>query len=135
MPLNSLCILIIINQIYHYHSSNIISLPINSFFKYSHKANITSIDDLAETYLYSKINIGEPSYEIKAFLSIYHSYFSLTKNLITKKVNDSLSYYDMEKSNSFKNVSNNLDDNNYNSIAQETFILKFFGCQKLQYFS
>ena len=63
------------------------SIPFNSFFKHRTKTNISSIDDLAQTNLYSTISIGEPSYEIKAFLSVQHSYFSITSNHITKNVN------------------------------------------------
>jgi hypothetical protein len=134
MFFNLLYSFIIISQIYHYHFSEIISLSVNSFYKYEYKTNITSIDDLSETYLYSNIYIGDPSYEIKALLSIYHSYFSITKDIIIKGPNDSLTYYDMIKSNSFKNVSNSMD-NNYNSIAKEKFILNIFNYKANEYYN
>ena len=76
MSLKLLYFIIIINQIYLLHTSQIVSLPFNSFFKYGYRTNITSIDDLSRMNLYSKINIGEPLYEIKTFLSVQHSYFS-----------------------------------------------------------
>ena len=129
-------IIIILSQLYLINNSEIVSISFNSFFKQGTKTNITSIDDLAHTNLFSKINIGTPSYEIKTFLSVQHSFFSITPNRISKNVNDFLSHYDLKKSNSFKNITVNgryLLDTNYDSIAKETFQLNMFNYIKKEY--
>ena len=121
-----LSILVIINELYLFNTSEIVSISFDSFFKKGTQTNITSIDDLSHSNLYAKINIGEPPYEINAFLSVQHSYFSITSNRLTKNINDFLSHYDLKKSNSFKNITingRNLIDSNYDSIAKEKFEL------------
>ena len=102
MSLHLIIIIIIINQLDILNSSDVVLISFKSFFKYGSKTNMSSIDDLANTNLYSKINIGDPSYEIKAFLSVQHPYFSITPNHITKNINEFSSHYDITKSNSFK---------------------------------
>ena len=138
MALQLLFIIIILNQSYLINNSEIVSIPFDSFFKQGTKTNISSIDDLAHTNLLSKINIGTPSYEIKTFLSVQHSFFSITPNSLSKNVNDFLSHYDIRKSNSFKNVTVNgrhLLDTNYNYMAKETFELNMFNCIKKEYYN
>ena len=139
MSFKNLIIIIVINQIYIFNSSEIVSIPFNSFFKHRTKTNISSIDDLAQTNLYSTISIGEPSYEIKAFLSVQHSYFSITSNHITKNVNEFSSHYDLKKSNSFKNITNSnsrrLFDIKNDFIAKEKFKLNVFNYQKKEHYN
>lgn len=139
MSFKNLIIIIVINQIYIFNSSEIVSIPFNSFFKHRTKTNISSIDDLAQTNLYSIISIGEPSYEIKAFLSVQHSYFSITSNHITKNVNEFSSHYDLKKSNSFKNITNSnsrrLFDIKNDFIAKEKFKLNVFNYQKKEHYN
>ena len=139
MSFKNLIIIIVINQIYIFNSSEIVSIPFNSFFKHRTKTNISSIDDLAQTNLYSTISIGEPSYEIKAFLSVQHSYFSITSNHITKNVNEFSSHYDLTKSNSFKNITNSnsrrLFDIKNDFIAKEKFKLNVFNYQKKEHYN
>ena len=139
MSFKNLIIIIVINQIYILKASEVVSIPFNSFFRHGTKTNISSIDDLAQTNLYSTISIGEPSYEIKAFLSVQHSYFSITSNHITKNVNEFSSHYDLTKSNSFKNITNSnsrrLFDIKYDFIAKEKFKLNIFNYRKNQHYN
>jgi len=139
MSFRNLIIIMIINQIYKVTSSEIVSIPFNSFFKHGTKTKISSIDDLALTNLYSTISIGEPSHEIKAFLSVQHSYFSITSNHITKNVNEFYSHYDLKKSNTFKNLTNpnsrRLFDIKYDFIAKEKFKLNVFNYQKKEHYN
>ena len=138
MSFQLLYFIIIINQIYLLHSSQIVSLPFNSFFKYGNRTNISSIDDLSRINLYSKINIGEPLYEIKAFLSVQHSYFSINKDYLSKNINDFFTHYNIKKSNSFKNVSTNisiLGNINYDSVATEKFELNIYNYIKKEYYN
>lgn len=131
--------IIIISQLSIINSSDIISISFNSFFKYGLKTNITSIDDLAQTNLYSEICIGEPSYTIKALLSVQHSYFSITPNHFTKNINEFSSHYDITKSNSFKNITNSnnrhLFDAKYDGVATEKFKLNVFNCEKNEHYN
>jgi hypothetical protein len=139
MSFKNLIIIIVINQIYILKASEVVSIPFNSFFRHGTKTNISSIDDLAQTNLYSTISIGEPSYEIKAFLSVQHSYFSITSNHITKNVNEFSSHYDLKKSNSFKNITNSnsrrLFDIKNDFIAKEKFKLNVFNYQKKEHYN
>ena len=138
MSLKLLYLIIIISQVNYFYASKIISIPFNSFFKYGQKTNISSIDDLAQTNLYSKINIGEPSHEIKTFLSMHHSFFSITQNHLSKRINDFNTHYDMKKSISFKNVSSNvrnLKDTKYDSIAKEKIELNVYNSEKNDYYN
>ena len=138
MSLKLLYFIIIINQIYLLHTSQIVSIPFNSFFKYGYRTNISSIDDLSRMNLYSKINIGEPLYEIKTFLSVQHSYFSINKDYLSKNINDFFTHYDIKKSNSFKNVSTNvriLGNTNYDSVAKEKFELNIYNYKKKEYYN
>ena len=133
MALKSLLIILIFNQIYLSNTSEIVSISFNSFYKKGTNNIISSIDDLAHSNLHSKISIGEPSYEIIAFLSVQHSYFSITPNHFSKNVNDFLSHYDILKSNSFKNITTNgrnLIDTNYDSVAKEKFEINMFNYLK-----
>ena len=125
-------IFIIINILYFINSSQVIILPFDSFFYKGSKENISSIDDLAHMNLYSRINIGEPSYEIKTFLSIHHSFFSMTQNNYNNNENIIQSYYNISKSNSFQNITseNNLIEVNYNSLGKEKIELKIFNYEK-----
>ena len=82
MTLLLLFIIIFLNQLYLTYNSEIVSIQFDSFFKQGTKTNISSIDDLAHVNLLSKINIGTPSYEIKTFLSVQHSFFSITPNIV-----------------------------------------------------
>ena len=133
MALKSLFIIFIFIQLYLSNTSEIVSISFNSFYKKGTNNIISSIDDLAHSNLHSKISIGEPSYEIIAFLSVQHSYFSITPNHFSKNVNDFLSHYDILKSNSFKNITTNgrnLIDTNYDSVAKEKFEINMFNYLK-----
>jgi hypothetical protein len=136
MSLELLYFIIIINQINLFHTTQIVSLPFNSYFKYGSKTNITSIDDLSQNNLYSSINIGEPSQKIKAFLSVMHSYFSLNQNILAKSINDFVSHYEIDKSITFKNISSDIIDlKDYDSAAKEKFELNLFNYDTKQYFN
>jgi len=132
-------IIIIVNQLDILNSSEVVLISFKSFFKYGSKTNISSIDDLANTNLYSKISIGDPSYEVKAFLSVQHSYFSITPNHITKNINEFSSHYNITKSNSFKDITNlnkrKLFDSKYDGVAKEKFKLNIFNYKKKEYYN
>ena len=95
------------------------------------------MDDLSRSNLYTKISRGEPSHEIQAFLSVQHSYFSISSSQILKNINDFHSHYNIVKSNSFKNISTGriLTDANYNSMAMEKFKLNIFNYEKKEYYN
>ena len=139
MSLHLIIIIIFINKLDKLNSSDVVLISFNSFFKYGSKTNISSIDDLANTNLYSKISIGEPSYEIKAFLSVQHSFFSITPNYIAKNINEFSAHYDITKSNSFKDITNlngrKLFDSKYDGIAKEKFKLNIFNYKKKEHYS
>ncbi len=133
MAFKLLFIIFIFSQLYLSNTSEIVSISFNSFYRKGTNGNISSIDDLAHSNLYSKIIIGEPSYEINTFLSVQHSYFSITPNHISKNVNDFNSHYNLLTSNSFKNITTNcrnLIDTNYDSVAKEKFELNIFNYLK-----
>ena len=133
MDLQLLFIIITINQLYLSNTSEIVSIPFNSFFKQGTRGNISSIDDLAYSNLFSKLNIGEPSYEIHTFLSVQHSYFSITPNRFSKNVNEFYTHYDISKSNTFKNITTNgrnLIDTNYDYMAKEKIELNILNYKK-----
>ena len=140
MSLQSLLIaIIIINQIYVVNLTEIVSISFNTFFNQGQRTDIFSIDDLAKKNLYSKINIGEPSNEIKAFLSVQHSYFSITPKHITKNINEFGSHYDITKSNSFKDISylnsRYLFDAEYDSVAKEKFKINIYNYKKNEHYN
>lgn len=118
-------------------SHEIVSIPFDSYFNHKSKNNISSLDDLARTNLYTKITIGEPSHEIQAFLSVQHSYFSISTSTNVKNINDFQSHYNIVKSNSFKNISTGrlLAEANYDSIATEKFKLRIFNYHKNEYYN
>ena len=119
------------------YSHEIVSIPFNSYFNHKSKKNISSLDDLAKVNLYSKISIGEPSHEIQAFLSVQHSYFSISTSKIVKNINDFQSHYNIVKSNSFKNISTQrcLFEANYDSMAMEKIKLNMFNYHKKEYYN
>ena len=119
------------------YSHEIVSIPFNSYFNHRSKKNISSLDDLAKVNLYSKISIGEPSHEIQAFLSVQHSYFSISTSKIVKNINDFQSHYNIVKSNSFKNISTQrcLFEANYDSMAMEKIKLNMFNYRKKEYYN
>ena len=127
MSLTLLFIFIIINNLNLIISSEIIIIP---FFS---KKNILAIDDLAYANLYTFIKIGEPSYEIKTFLSVLHSYFSITQNKLLDNRNDFFSNYNFTNSNTFKNITlaeKKIKNTNYDSAAKEKFELNIFNYDK-----
>ena len=135
MPLLLKTIIIYHFIISHVSSQEIVSIPFNSYFNHKTKKNISSLDDLSRTNLYSKISIGEPSQEIHAFLSVQHSYFSISTSPNIQNINDFQSHYNIVKSNSFKNISTGryLTDTNYDSIAMEKFKINIFNYNKKEY--
>jgi len=135
MPLLLKTIIIYHFIISHVSSQEIVSIPFNSYFNHKTKKNISSLDDLSRSNLYSKISIGEPSQEIHAFLSVQHSYFSISASPNIKNINDFQSHYNIVKSNSFKNISTGryLTDTNYDSIAMEKFKINIFNYNKKEY--
>ena len=119
------------------YCQEIVSIPFNSQYNRKNKKSITSLDDLADTNLYTKISIGEPSHEIQAFLSVQHSYFSISSSKNIKNINDFQSHYNIIKSNSFKNIltGRTLAEANYNSMAMEKFQLNIFNYKKREYYN
>ena len=133
MSLAILFIFIIVNNIYLIHSSEILILPFFSFLIFGANKNIPSIDDLAYSNLYTNVKIGDPSYDIKTFLSVQHSYFSITQNKLLNNRNDFRSNYNFSKSNTFKNITineKNIKNTNYDSAAKEKFELNLFNHEK-----
>ena len=107
-------------------SNDIVFIPFSSHFNHKTKKEISSFDDFAKNNLYSKILIGDPPNEIQAFISVQHSYFSITSSQNVKNTNDFYSHYNITKSYSFKNISTGryLKDNSiYDSMAMEKFKL------------
>ena len=89
-------IFIILAYIFSFiYCQEIVSIPFNSQYNRKNKKSITSLDDLADTNLYTKISIGEPSHEIQAFLSVQHSYFSISSSKNIKNINDFQSHYNI----------------------------------------
>ena len=119
------------------YCQEIVSIPFNSQYNRKTKKSIKSLDDLADANLYTRISIGEPSHEIQAFLSVQHSYFSISSSKDIKNVNDFQSHYNITKSNSFKNISTGraLVETNYNSMAMEKFKLNMFNYKKKEYYN
>ena len=133
MSLAILFIFIIINNIYLIHSSEIIIIPFFSFLRLRTNCNLLSIDDLAYSSLYTNIKIGDPTYDIKTFLSVQHPYFSITQNNLLDNRNDFFSNYSFSKSNTFKNITineKNIKNTNYDSAAKEKFELNLFNHEK-----
>ena len=133
MSLEILFIFIIINNIYLIHSSEIVIIPFFSFLRFGTNKNILSIDDLAYSNLYTNIKIGDPSYDIKTFLSVLHSYFSITQNKLLDNKNDFFSNYNFSKSNTFKDITineKNIKCTNYDSAAKEKIELNLFNYKK-----
>ena len=131
-------IFIILASIFSFiYCQEIVSIPFNSQYNRKNKKSITSLDDLADTNLYTKISIGEPSHEIQAFLSVQHSYFSISSSKNIKNINDFQSHYNIIKSNSFKNIltGRTLAEANYNSMAMEKFKLNIFNYKKREYYN
>ena len=131
-------IFIILAYIFSFiYCQEIVSIPFNSQYNRKNKKSITSLDDLADTNLYTKISIGEPSHEIQAFLSVQHSYFSISSSKNIKNINDFQSHYNIIKSNSFKNIltGRTLAEANYNSMAMEKFKLNIFNYKKREYYN
>ena len=131
-------IFIILAYIFSFiYCQEIVSIPFNSQYNRKNKKSITSLDDLADTNLYTKISIGEPSHEIQAFLSVQHSYFSISSSKNIKNINDFQSHYNIVKSNSFKNIltGRTLAEANYNSMAMEKFKLNIFNYKKREYYN
>ena len=119
-------------------SHEIVSIPFTSYFNHKTKTNISTMDDLSKSNLCAKILIGDPSHEIYAFLSVHHSYFSISTSKNIKNINDFQSHYNIVKSNTFKNISTGkrfLLDTNYDSIATEKFKLNMFNYQKKEYYN
>ena len=117
-------------------SREIVSIPFTSYFNHKTKTNISTMDDLSKSNLCAKILIGDPSHEIYAFLSVHHSYFSISTSKNIKNINDFQSHYNIVKSNTFKNISTGkrfLLDTNYDSIATEKFKLNMFNYKKNKY--
>ncbi len=135
MPLQPKIFIISLFILSFVSSQEIVSIPFNSYFKHKTKKSISTLDDLSRVNLYSKISIGEPSQEIHAFLSVQHSYFSISTSPIIKNINDFQSHYNIVKSNSFKNISTGrfLADANYDSIAMEKFKINIFNYDKKEY--
>ena len=122
-----------LNNIYLIHSSEIINIPFFSFLRLGTNKNLTSIDDLAYANLYTNIKIGEPSHDIKTFLSALHSYFSITQNNLLDNRNEFYSNYNFSKSNTFKNITineKNIKHTNYDAAAKEKFELNLFNYEK-----
>ena len=119
-------------------SREIVSIPFTSYFNHKTKTNISTMDDFSKSNLCTKILIGDPSHEIYAFLSVHHSYFSISTSKNIKNINDFQSHYNIVKSNTFKNISTGkrfLLDTNYDSIATEKFKLNMFNYQKKEYYN
>ena len=138
MPLLLKIIIIFIFLSSQIISNDIVSIPFNSYFNHKSKQNITSIDDFSRNNLYTKILIGEPPQEIQTFLSVQHSYFSITTSQLTKNANDFYSHYNITKSYSFKNISTGRyleSNNNYDSIAMEKFNLNKYNYEKNEYYN
>ena len=119
------------------YCQEIVSIPFNSQYNRKTKKSIKSFDDLADANLYTRISIGEPSHEIQAFLSVQHSYFSISSSKNIKNINDFQSHYNIIKSNSFKNIltGRTLAEANYNSMAMEKFKLNIFNYKKREYYN
>ena len=118
-------------------SDKIVSIPFTSYFNHKTKTNISTLDDLSNSNLCTKISIGDPSHDIYAFLSVHHSYFSISTSKNIKNINDFQSHYNIVKSNTFKNISTGkrfLLDTNYDSVATEKFKLNMFNYQKKEYY-
>lgn len=119
-------------------SNEIVSISFNSYFNHKIKTNISTLDDLSKSNLCTKISIGDPSHDIHAFLSVHHSYFSISTSKNIKNTNDFQSHYNITKSTSFKNISTEkrfLLDTNYDSVATEKFKLNMFNYKKKEYYN
>jgi len=103
------CFIIIILYLFFYltNSLNVIIFPLQYYFTNNtfDEPEKPLFDILYNSYIYTHAKIGTPEYNIKTFLSLWTPHFSMTPNLESIEDKDSLSYYNILKSNSFQNIS------------------------------
>ena len=86
------------------------------------------IEDLHERNLFTTINIGQPQYEIKTFLTVQNEYMGLIPN---KNLNENISYtkYNYSKSETFKNIkclNEFFFESRKDILAEEKFTIKSY---------
>ena len=89
------------------NQNDVISFRFNTFQNNLNKENIKSLyENLEKIYLYSNIKIGEPEFSLEIRISFQTPHFSMLYN--EEKINDNNlnNLYDINKSNTFKNISN-----------------------------
>ena len=71
----------------------------------SNNSQISVINNLYNSYLYSNIKIGDPSYNIKTYFSIFTPHFELYPHLEIINKSNLKNYYNINKSKTFQNIS------------------------------
>ena len=84
--LQKFILFLLLVQLVNSQTNEEIILNLNSSYKPDYSYNLLSfIEDLHERNLYTIINIGEPQYEIKTFLTVQNEYMALIPNKIVKE--------------------------------------------------
>ena len=89
------------------NQNDVISFRFNTFQNNLNKENIKSLyENLEKIYLYSNIKIGEPEFSLEIRISFQTPHFSMLYNEEKINNNNLNNLYDINKSNTFKNISN-----------------------------
>ena len=89
-----------------YKTSQAIIIPLKFFYNNTIINNETSlINNLYNSYLYTYIQIGEPQFNIKTFISLFTSHFYISPTLISINDKNISNYYHINKSSTFQNIS------------------------------
>ena len=134
------CFSVIIIYLFFYliNSLNAIIFPLQYFYTNNtlDEPEKPLFDILYNSYIYTNIKIGTPEYNIKTLFSLWTPHFSITPTKNPTDIKDSSSYYNMLKSNSFKNISciNKFYVLSKNDIsAKEKFIFKGYNLKNKTY--
>ena len=127
--LQKFILFLLLVQLVNSQTNEEIILNLNSSYKPDYSYNLLSfIEDLHERNLYTIINIGEPQYEIKTFLTVQNEYMALIPNKIVKE-NISYTKYNYTKSETFKNITclnEYMCESRNDILAEEKFGIKSY---------
>lgn len=87
-------------------SSEIISLELQYYYDQTLPNSSYSIFEILDkTYVYTYLKVGDPEYNIKTFISMEYSYFSMSSKYEPIDAKDLSQIYNINKSNTFQNIS------------------------------
>lgn len=98
---------IFISFFYLINSLNVIIFPLQYFYNNNtfNKPEKPLFDILYNSYIYTNAKIGTQEYNIKTLLSLWTPHFFMTPSKESIEVKDYSYYYNIQKSNSFQNIS------------------------------